>query len=89
LAPRTVSAAPWRSLADRSHAPPDPRKPMRLEIFPAPSEEEVAAIVAALEVSWPKPSVVESVRAVRVPRWRFSNRWWIAPLPTRRERPRR
>ena len=32
--------------------------------------------------------VVESVPAVRVPRWRFSNRWWVTPLPTRRERPR-
>jgi len=59
------------------------------EISPAASEEQVAAIVAALEVSWPKQFVIESVPAVRVPRWRFSNRWWITPLPTRRERPRR
>ena len=62
---------------------------MRVEVSGSPTDEEVAAIVAAVEALWPKAVYVESTVAVRQPRWRFSNRWWIAPLPTRRERPRR
>jgi hypothetical protein len=62
---------------------------MNVDISISPTDEEVAAIVAAVEVLWLKPVSVEAVNAVRVPKWRFSNRWWIAPLPTRRERPRR
>ena len=60
-----------------------------LDISPAPSDEEVAAIVAAVEVLWPKPVIVEPTPFVRVPTWRFSNRWWVTPLPTRRQRPHR
>jgi hypothetical protein len=49
-----------------------------------PTDEEVAAIVAAIEVTWPRPVVaVESA----VPRWRFAGRWWSKPVPVRRERP--
>ena len=62
---------------------------MRVEISPSATEEEVAAIVAAIEALWPKPVIVESNVARRVPTWRFSNRWWVKPLVTRRERPRR
>ena len=41
-----------------------------------PTPEELAAIVAATEVAWPRPvAVVEP--AARSP-WRFSNRWWTA-----------
>jgi hypothetical protein len=60
-----------------------------LEISPLPSDEEIAAIVAAVEVLWPRPVFVESSPISRVPTWRFSNRWWIKPLPSRRERPHR
>jgi hypothetical protein len=45
--------------------------------------------MAAVEVLWPKAAVFEPAPAERVPKWRFSNRWWVTPLPTRRERPRR
>jgi hypothetical protein len=62
---------------------------MNLSISPSPSDEEVAAIVAAVEVLWPKAVFFEPAPAVRVPKWRFSNRWWVTPLPTRRERPHR
>ncbi|MGZ4700045.1 MAG: hypothetical protein ACXV5U_06300 [Ilumatobacteraceae bacterium] len=62
---------------------------MNVEIRPSPTAEEVAAIAAAIEGLWPKPVVLESSPISRVPTWRFSNRWWIAPLPSRRERPRR
>jgi hypothetical protein len=62
---------------------------MDIDISSSPTDEEVAAIVAAVEALWPRPVVVEARTVVRVPKWRFSNRWWIAPLPTRRERPHR
>jgi hypothetical protein len=62
---------------------------MKVEISQSASEEEVAAIVAAVEALWPRPVINESTVARRVPTWRFSNRWWVTPLVTRRERPRR
>ena len=62
---------------------------MRVEISPLPTDEEVAVIVATIEALWPRPVFVDPTSAVRVPTWRFSNRWWITPLPRRRERPRR
>jgi hypothetical protein len=48
------------------------------------SDEEVAAIVAAVEVTWPRPVVAE---ADAPSRWRFSGRWWTKPVPLRRNRP--
>lgn len=50
-----------------------------------PSDEELAAIVAAVEVAWPKAAV--GVPADDLPRWRFSGRWWSKPVPLRRSRP--
>lgn len=55
-------------------------------ITPEADEEEVAAIVAALELSWPQP-VVAPDATVEPDRWRFSGRWWTKPLPLRRDRP--
>jgi hypothetical protein len=49
-----------------------------------PSDEEVAAIVAAVEVTWPRPAVAA---ADQPSRWRFSGRWWSKPVPLRRNRP--
>ena len=49
-----------------------------------PSDEEVAAIVAAVEVTWPRPVAAP---AAEPPRWRFSGRWWTKPVPLRRARP--
>jgi hypothetical protein len=51
-----------------------------------PSEEELAAIVAAVEVAWPRP-VVAPAPSERANPWRFSGRWWARPVPARRERP--
>ena len=45
--------------------------------------------MAAIEAMWPKPVLFEAPEVARVPTWRFSNRWWITPLPQRRERPHR
>lgn len=56
-----------------------------LRITPDPTDEEVAAIVAAMEVATPRaggPAVKPSV-----PRWRWSGRWWSRPIPQRRMRP--
>lgn len=52
-----------------------------------PTPEELAAIVAAVEVAWPRPVVAGSGSDVRPPRWRFSGRWWTKPIPVRRDRP--
>ncbi len=46
---------------------------------------EAAAIVAAIEVVWPRPG--EEVAQPAPPRWRFSGRWWSKPIPVRRNRP--
>jgi hypothetical protein len=52
-----------------------------------PSEEEMAAIVAAIEIAWPKPVVAVQTVNAEASRWRFAGRWWSKPIPARRERP--
>jgi hypothetical protein len=42
---------------------------------PAPDELELAAIVAAVEVLWPR-AVVGSRSPAGPGPWRFSGRWW-------------
>jgi hypothetical protein len=54
-------------------------------IEPAPTDEEAAAIVAAVEVAWPR-AVTPAPEEV-APRWRWSGRWWTKPIPARRMRP--
>jgi Acyl-CoA carboxylase epsilon subunit len=49
-----------------------------------PTDEELAAIVAAIEVTWPRPTTAP---AAELPRWRFSGRSWTKPVPLRRVRP--
>jgi hypothetical protein len=41
---------------------------------PDPTPEEVAAIVAAIELAWPRP--VEPAVSPAESRWRFSGRPW-------------
>jgi len=53
-------------------------------IHPAPTDEEAAAIVASLEVAWPRAVVAGEALA---PRWRWSGRWWSKPVPLSRRRP--
>ena len=52
----------------------------------SPSREEVAAIVAAVELLWPRAVVVD-VHAGEPPAWRFSGRWWAKPVAVSRQRP--
>lgn len=56
-----------------------------LRITPDPSEEEVAAILAAIEVSRPRAAAAGPTSSN--PRWRWSGRWWTKPIPQRRNRP--
>ncbi|MCB1013820.1 MAG: hypothetical protein KDB10_01695 [Acidimicrobiales bacterium] len=58
----------------------------RTQLAP-PGPEELAAIVAAVEVTWPKPVVGGTDPRATTPRWRFSGRWWTKPIPARRDRP--
>jgi hypothetical protein len=53
---------------------------------PVPDPAVLAAIAAAVEEAWPKAPPA----ALAEPRdgdWRFSGRWWVRPVPFRRERP--
>jgi hypothetical protein len=52
-----------------------------------PSPEELAAIVAAVEVAWPRPVVVAAPPDAPAMPWRFSGRWWARPQTARRDRP--
>ncbi|HVF32535.1 MAG TPA: hypothetical protein VM933_05820 [Acidimicrobiales bacterium] len=52
----------------------------------APTAEELAAIVAAVEMAWPRPVVVVDDGRSSPSPWRFSNRWWTprrSPASTR------
>ena len=52
-----------------------------------PSDEEMAAIVAAVEAAWPRPGPAGQDDETPPTAWRFSGRWWARPLVARRERP--
>lgn len=58
-------------------------------ITPTPTDEELVAIVAALELAWPRPVVVETVMSpIAAGAWRWSGRWWAkSPIPASRRRP--
>lgn len=51
----------------------------------SPTPDELAAIVAAIEVAWPRP--VAQAAPPAPPRWRFAGRWWSKPVAARRDRP--
>ena len=56
-------------------------------ISPAPTGEEAAAIVAAVEALWPRPGVAPVDSPDNDAAWRFSGRWWAANHVVRRGRP--
>ncbi len=56
-----------------------------LRITPNPTDEEVAAITAAVEVAWPRAAAAAGHE--HAPRWRWSGRWWTKPVAQRRVRP--
>ena len=51
-----------------------------------PTDEEVAAIVAAVQIATARPGGGPQ-RHPEPPRWRWSGRWWSRPIPQRRARP--
>jgi len=55
-------------------------------VRPTPTDDELAAIVAAVEIAWPRPAA-RPLDDDAPSRWRFSGRWWSRPVPTRRDRP--
>ena len=58
-----------------------------MDISPAATDEEAAAIAAAVEALWPRPMITAD-GADRQPNvWKFSGRWWSQPIPLRRARP--
>lgn len=60
--------------------------PTGIEVSPEPTDEEAAAIVAAIDALWPHAAAAaESPR--RQSAWKFSGRWWTQPIPLRRARP--
>jgi hypothetical protein len=59
-----------------------------VNVTPTPTDEEMAAIAAALQVTVLRPVVVAAGDiAPQPPAWRFSGRWWSRPAVTRRIRP--
>lgn len=60
---------------------------MVTNVSPAATDEEAAAIVAALDVLWPQHTADAIEPARRAEVWRFSGRWWSQPIPLRRARP--
>jgi hypothetical protein len=67
----------------KAHPPP---APVVVSVRPEPDSAVLAAIVAAVEESWPRPRPVDNVRTKR-PVWRFSGRWWTQPAAMSRRRP--
>lgn len=57
------------------------------QISPTPTDEEAAAVVAAIEALWPRPVIAADEASRRAGPWRFSGRWWSRPVAARRERP--
>jgi len=68
-------------------ARPAPALLAALDVNPAPTELEAAAIVAAMEALWPRPVLVATEEEHRTAAWRFSGRWWARPIAARRDRP--
>lgn len=54
----------------------------------APDTNEMAAIVAAVEHTWPRPTVEEDVVQTAESVWKFANRWWGSAV-SHRGRPKR
>jgi hypothetical protein len=54
--------------------------PVVSAITPAPTDEEMVAIVAALELAWPRPVILLSAPTgpSKAASWRWSGRWWAA-----------
>ena len=63
------------------------QRPAVSRLGPDPSPEELAAIMAAVEMAWPRPVILAPAPPAGPSPWRFSGRWWARPQTARRERP--
>ena len=61
--------------------------PVVVSVRPEPAPAVLAAIVAAVEEAWPRPSPADDEIQPRYPSWRFSGRWWTQPVAMSRRRP--
>ena len=60
-----------------------------MQIRPTPTDEEAAAITAAVYAAWPRPAAPSEMSEIPTS-WRFSGRWWRNPTwrrPAKRRRP--
>lgn len=60
-----------------------------MHIHPTPTDEEAAAIAAAVYVGWPRAAAPPDEEDTPTG-WRFSGRWWRTPSwrrPAQRRRP--
>jgi len=48
---------------------------MKIQVHGSPTDDEVAAIVAAIEMSWPKPAPI-TTKPPESTAWRYAGRWW-------------
>lgn len=62
-------------------------KVLRPEVRPTPTDDELAAILAAIDIVWPRPEAQPAPPSLEPSRWRFAGRWWSKPVPLHRERP--
>ena len=58
-----------------------------MDVQPAATEQEAAAIAVAVEALWPKPVPAGPAGDPAPGVWNFSGRWWSQPIPLRRARP--
>jgi len=58
-----------------------------MEISPAPTAEEAAAIAAATEALWPKRMLAGAPEQAHTLSWRFSGRWWQRDRHAHAQRP--
>jgi hypothetical protein len=60
---------------------------VQFDVRPAPTDEEAAALVAAVEALWPKPVALVQPGGPRTMAWRFSGRWWQRDRMAHADRP--
>jgi hypothetical protein len=60
---------------------------VRITRGPNATDEEMAAIMAAVQVALASGGPAAAPTPDAAPRWRFSGRWWSKPVPSRRDRP--
>ena len=56
-------------------------------IEPAPTADEAAAIVAAVDALWPQPMAIAHPIGPQSRAWRFSGRWWMRDRRVDADRP--